>query len=187
MADRKDWLDLCNDKRVPFNDFISFFCDRCSQKECTRSQWGKSAFEKRAQNWEKQLFEEVPRMDPSDPRFAEMSAKKFLTIVGSEAPSGQSEWLDVQEVEKKQVEPAPAPPTPAPPTVSAMPEKVVETAKLPPLPTSSLQNTPNRGPQMIGGGLPKPAQPVLDPWAPKPPADPNDRVVQPGAKIKFGG
>lgn len=194
MPDKVDHLSTCNDQNVPHQDFDIQFCQRCIQPECTRSQHGKSRFEQRALNWESRLFLNVPRMDSSDERFQTIAGKRFLSVAGVQ-PQVQSAWLDPREDRPVQVQvpvqleaPEPAPlelvpiEKPAPPPAI---EKVAEN----PVPTGEIRNTPARPRQMIGGAEPKPSVPVLDPWqATRPqPLRPGETLVQPGARIKFGG
>jgi hypothetical protein len=183
MAEGKsDLLAECNNLKVPFQDFFDAFCSRCLQKDCSRSQSGKSRFETRVATWEERLFTSVSRMDPSDERFSKINTQHFVNIdVGrsGEAPS----WLDPREVETTKEFSIPAPqslaesaPSPIVESPLKSPESVVTSA-------SGLVNTPNRPGQIIGG---KPTVLVSDPWKSTQPIKPGEIVVKPGAKIKLG-
>lgn len=185
VAEKVDHLKLCNSHKIPFEDFHRQFCSGCYQPECTRSLHGLSKFEDRVLNWEKRLFVNIPRMDSGDPRFKDLSAKKFLEVV--QGPAGRpSEWLDPKDVETKRTISIPEPPKleeppkpAAPPPQTPAPVFVPEIHQVP-------RNTPNRPRQMIGGADPKPSPPVLDPWQPKQELQPGEKLIQPGARIKFG-
>lgn len=205
MSDQKqDYLRICNEYGIPFQDFEAQFCSRCLQPECSRSQSGKTKFEERVANWEDRLFLNPDRMDPSDERFQGITAKKFLTVLPSSPHEIRSDWIDPRTA----VEPAPRPPEPvklASPTPKFVPPKPepppaspapVQAEAQPTEPTPAtpranppvLANTPNRPKQMIGGASPNP-KPVLDPWQSNkpPPANPGEQAVKPGSRIKFGG
>jgi hypothetical protein len=154
---------------------------------------GKSRFEDRALNWEDRLFRNVSRLDPSDERFPEISAKKFLTVLQG-TPQAPSTWLDPREIETTKAYSIPSQPVvepveklvPAPPPVAVAAPPPIQAPVQTPGQEPVLRNTPARQRQMIGGGEPKPPVPVLDPWASKQPLSPNDNLVKPGARIKFG-
>lgn len=112
MVEKRDWLGECNDQHVALDDFQRAFCDRCLQVECTRSQHGKSQFEARVATWEERLFTGVPRMDPADPRYALLSAKKFITLDTGAVPEVRG-WIDPLDLKEP---PEPPPPTPEPRT-----------------------------------------------------------------------
>jgi hypothetical protein len=195
-AELTDFLNVCNDHNIPWQDFEQQFCSRCFQK-CTRSQPSRSKFGHRANNWYSELFAEVPRMDQKDPRFQEISGKRFLPIMPT-SPAAQSAWIDPRNEGPVQVqvpvqlaapEPEPlelVPVTPEPPKVEAPPPPPMVI----PASAGEIRNTPALPRQMIGGAQPKPVAPVLDPWQPNSPPPqlrPGERQVKPGARIKFGG
>jgi hypothetical protein len=183
------------------------FCSRCFQGECSRSLHGKSRFEVRALTWQDTLFNNVPRLDPKDPRFQEIASKRFLPVAPPQMGTS-SAWMDPRDVEPSReisipssavpVASAPPPPLVTAPTPSPQAvEMVLEPQAVQPAPTPSpappaapaepvIRNTPARPRQMIGGGDPKPASPVLDPWQPKQPLRPDEVLVKPGGRIKLG-
>jgi hypothetical protein len=193
-----DCLKECNDQGVPLEDFRLAFCARCYQEECTRSQQGKSLFEARVSTWEDRLFNNVPRMDPNDPRYAILNAKRFLTIDVGRTPELQS-WIDPLEV--KEPEPVlvvPAEPKPElkalEPEVNApdlAPVVISEKIASPKIPNQvqTLMNTAVPSGQMIGKKQQNASAPVYrDPWASSsttPSAD-TTKVVPRGAKIRLG-
>ncbi len=190
MAEGKsDLLAECNNLKVPFQDFFEAFCSRCLQKDCSRSQSGKSRFEARVSTWEQRLFTAVSRMDPSDERFSRINAQSFVSIDAC-SPGKQSSWLDPRAIEPTKEFSIPTPRPLAEPT----PPSIVKTTRLDPskpleslvTSASGLVNTPNRPGQMVGGNIPKPVVPVSDPWQPIQPIKPGEVVVKPGAKIKLG-
>jgi hypothetical protein len=111
MVERSDQLSICNDQRVALDDFKAAFCDRCFQTECTRSQSAGDRFEQRVTDWHKKLFVSPPRMDPQDPRFSMLAAKKFLMIDTGPIPEvgRSSAWLDPRDLNEGSPTRAPAP------------------------------------------------------------------------------
>jgi hypothetical protein len=199
VAEKVDHLKLCNEHKIPFQDFEAQFCSRCLQPECTRSQSGKSKFEQRVATWENRLFLNVARMDSRDERFQPISAQKFLGV-NPGTQGSQSSWDDPRTIETTKLISLPEPTPPAPEPVRAAPpeEKLPELELIPvtvpvtepaPAPANSpqvLRNTPNRSRQMIGNATPPVPVPVLDPWQPKQPLKPGEHLVEPGARIKLG-
>lgn len=189
MAEVKpDFLTECNNLKVPFQDFFEAFCSRCLQKDCSRSQSGKSRFEARVATWEQRLFTAVPRMDPSDERFSKINTQHFVSIdVGG--PSATPSWLDPRAIETTKTISIPTPQ----PSIEPQPLPIIATqpdlpklSKIQLVQANGLVNTPNRPGQMVGGAVQKPAAPVSDPWQPTQPIKPGEVVVKPGAKIKLG-
>lgn len=212
MVEKRDWLGECNDQHVALDDFQRAFCDRCLQVECTRSQHGKSQFEARVADWEDRLFNQIPRMDPADPRYALLSAKKFITLDTGAVPEVRG-WIDPLNLEEP---PEAPPPTPEPrtyemsPTTLAKAQAIVDldekgpvvaqeepTAPEPPrnipeppktVPLVSMLNTPVVRGQMVGKKADGPAvAPVSDPWEPKKATTDGLKIVPKGAKIRLGG
>jgi hypothetical protein len=190
-TEKQDYLKLCNELGVPFEDFEGQFCSRCLQVECGRSQHGKSQFEQRVATWRERLFENPPRMDPHDERYRVLTAKKFLSIDAGPIPEvGRSAWVDPRDLD----EPAPQPQNTEEPqeepvqAVENTEEEVTEAAPQPtpePLVSPMPMNTPNRTNAMVGPA--KLPVPVADPWEPKRPSVSEGQVVKPGAKIRMGG
>jgi hypothetical protein len=188
---KQDYMGECNVHNVPLEDFTGQFCSRCLQPECGRSQHGQSRFEKRIATWETRLFTGVPKMNPSDPRYSSISAKKFLSIDPGPAPEiGRSAWVDPRDLDEPPPKPqnVEAPPPPVQVTETAK-EKTPEPPPAPPTPPAKLgapapMNTPARSNVMIGPA--KPPAPKSDPWEPKRSAG-EGVIVKPGAKIRMGG
>ncbi len=182
-----DHLRLCNEHGIPFQDFEAQFCQRCLQPECTRSQHGKSRFDARVGSWHDRLFVNISRLPSTDDRFKSITSQKFLTV--DPGPQrAQPTWRDPKDLEPERIVsipspepiPPPEPPAPEPAPTPPKPEPVV--AALP----QQLVNTPARPRQMIGGAEQKPTSPVLDPWQPKQPLQPGERLIEPGTRIRFG-
>lgn len=191
MNKRVDYLGSeCDLGGLSIPDFQEVFCARCTQPECTRSRDGQSRFDQRVRSWEERLFNNVPRLNEKDPRFAHITSKKFLTLDTGPVPSvrtaGASAWVDPREVQEPvapvvstplavpSAETAPA--APAPPATSA------PTRRLPQM------NTPNQGGILIGSPPPS-SGPVKDPWAgpvPSSSTKPTETVIKPGTKVKVG-
>lgn len=189
VAPRSDQMGVCNDQRVPVPDFESLFCNRCLQVECTRSRVGGSKFDKRVANWFQDLFAAPPRMDPQDPRFMLLSAKKFLTIDTGPMPEVRtsSAWVDPRNLNEGAISPS-APKPVTSPDPEFMKPRAIEHNPAPrqqvPGRTGPL-NTPATGPRMLSNA-PPPA-PKADPWAATTPKISTETIVAPGAKVRTGG
>lgn len=209
MTKKLDFLGECNTQKIPLEDFRLAFCVRCFQQDCTRSQFGTSKFEARVGNWEERLFK-APQLAKTDPRFPLISAKRFLSLNSGPAPSIR-EWIDPQNLD---VSPPAAhvPPVPVgvtPPVQVAVkvaapstePEKTLEEPITEPnllvIPVDREQsperllgqprlNTPYAGPVTLANS-PENKPSVKDAWATPAPLKSGERVVKPGAKVKFGG
>jgi hypothetical protein len=197
---RTDLLPECNQKAAPLDLFVAECCLRCINPECTRSQFGKSRFDARVQNWFERLFENVPKMSPQDPRFALFADKKFLTLDTSRPIEvNTSTWFDPRDLEA-----SPAPRVSAPPVVAPEPEAqgVAPTPSVlsrPPSPSGSkvlpshmiLANTSMQQDQMVGKHT-LPATP-RDNWSgpvsmePATGSDKPSVVVKTGATVKLNG
>jgi hypothetical protein len=212
MATPKRRLDFlgteCELGGLPIPDFQATFCVRCSQPECTRSQYGKSSFDQRVSTWESRLFTQVPRMDPTDPRYKAIASKNFRMIDVGPAPSVSSRnWIDVPSIASAAPVPVPVVTAPAPPEDEApdtdrsppmsspsevqAPPRVMAEVVLPPapqVPRNALRmNTPVKPEgQMLPGAKPQQSPPPKkDPWAAPEPS--KEQVLKPGARVKIGG
>lgn len=196
MSNRRDYLAECNDQGVSVQDFQAAFCTRCSQPECTRSQYGKSKFDQRTMTWEDRLFLSVPQMSKDDPRYLPIVGQDFRTIDTGRTtvafPNAPPQWNDPRDLPKN---------PPPPPVTEASPEPIMpETsggAKAPGAPPHPvgvrnlprhllLMNTPSQ-PAMLPGA--PELQAPADSWAgpvPKEEPPPPAPVVKKGARIKFG-
>ena len=101
MAPRRDLMGECNEQGLPFDVFASSWCSRCLNLECTRSIAGKSKFEARVSNWEERLFLKPPVMPVDDPRFAKITAQRFITIDVGRVPEVNSSWVDPLDLENR--------------------------------------------------------------------------------------
>ena len=82
MINKPDFLKECMSDvgQGPIDLFQKAFCFVCANRECSRSSANNMAFDRRMSSWKKDLFDNVPRADESDPRFASIRSKKFVTI-----------------------------------------------------------------------------------------------------------
>lgn len=191
---KTDYFNECNDQRVPEEDFVGTFCVRCFQVECTRSLSG-SKFDHRVATWEERLFTNVPKLDPSDPRYVPISAQKFLTLDTSRTPEIRSAWFDPLAVS----EPAPEVPT-APEAPALVPISATSTPE-PPLPEppskaspagrlpsrmilANAQDQSGKVLESLAGQAPP--QAPRDAWA-TPEKNPAEKVIRPGGTVKLGG
>lgn len=193
--EKRDHLAICNELGVPSQDFEMQFCARCLQSECVRSQHGKSRFEQRVVSWKGRLFDEVPRMNASDPRLLSIRAKKFVEIDTGRVPEigGKSDaWVDPRDLDEPRESPqatasepepvAQVTPPPEPVTVPPVEPKVSE-PKISERAVPQLMNTQVQQGRMIGGRKPEPPR---DPWEVKTQETQGLQVVKPGARIKLG-
>jgi hypothetical protein len=202
--DRRDLYSECNVVGAPLEAFTEECCKHCINPECTRSGFGKTKFDQRVGSWYERMFQNVPRMDPNDPRFEKITAQKFMII--NPTLTLQSAWVDPRELDQpappRAPEPAPivvqAQPAPAPePVVVAAPEPAApQLAPAPPpapiepgrLPQHlAFTNAPLQQGQMLPGA---PAQKPASSWdapVPTPTTDTEGvKVVKSGARVKLG-
>lgn len=198
----QDFLNLCNSMNVPLEDFKGQFCNRCLNTECVRSIVGKSGFDQRVATWQQRLFTEVPQLGPEDPRFVQISAKKFLGVEAGPIPEigatpVKSAWIDPRNLDEasERVQKVEASPpvleTVQEPVVAEAPKAESVVSRPEPKTTTPLipMNTPHRPKQMLANAPSsalKTPSPV-DPWAtPTNPETAGVKVIQPGARIRFG-
>lgn len=156
MGTKLDYLKECNDQSIPLDDFKMAFCDRCFQKECSRSQFGTSRFEQRVGRWQERMFQ-PPALPKNDPRYPAIIAKKFLNLATGPTPSIQAkEWVDPKTLEQPVIQtvpelvktPDPPPvevirePPPVVPPLEAKAKPAPEPAPAPPKPPPALQVPP---------------------------------------------
>jgi hypothetical protein len=192
MAERRDYLPVCNDNGVPLPDFQAMFCVRCVQPECSRSRSG-GLFETRVASWEDRLFKDPPRMEKSDPLYAALTAKRFIEIDVGRVPEvgGRSDWVDPRALDEPKT--PTRKPRKAKSTKAAELPKELETPKEPPparVERSSAARAPRNTEFRQGTLLGEPGKTAtpVDPWAAPPPAAPSTPpvpLVQVGAKIRF--
>jgi len=168
---------------MPIDLFNKSYCIVCSQLACARSRANTMAFSDRAQNWKKNLFDNPPRADDNDPRYANIRAKKFLDLhkEASEAGPGAARY-EVQVPTDISTE-------------SQLPQTPVysQTPVTPPV-------SPPEAPEL------EPPGPIIPPPNPNPPAKPvfdlnntpfqqgtiisskpeKEIIIEPGASFTFG-
>jgi len=186
---RRDLLKECNTLNVPVEDLKQAFCVFCYQPECTRSLFGKTKFDQRVSTWKERLFENPPRMNSQDPRFNDIQAKAFSTIVPATL-GAISAWDDPRDIKPVSIR------VPVVVEVVNPPEETITVVSEPMLPRISasslpqevvLINTPPQQGIMLRGGPPStPPAPNRDNWAAPTPLPPNEKLVQRGATIRFG-
>ena len=78
----RDFLKECMSDvgQGPIDIFQKAFCSVCANRDCSRSTSSSLSFDKRVSNWKDDLFDNVPRADESDPNFARIRAKRFISI-----------------------------------------------------------------------------------------------------------
>jgi hypothetical protein len=74
-----DYLKEClsDTGNIPLNDFNMLYCRVCARRTCSRSQLNNSAFDTRARDWKKNLFETPQIIEAEDPRFSNIQSKIF--------------------------------------------------------------------------------------------------------------
>lgn len=190
---------VCNNFGVPIPEFSEAFCIRCLNLECSRST-AQSSFSQRVTTWEDRLFLNPPRMDASDPRYATISAHKFVGIGPSTMP-GLSSWIDPRDLEEKPEvtislpAPAPAPPHRSLPVLQEPPVEIptlveapepVPVRPEPQIPPQPPMQTPFQQGTMLGTAPSKSGVPSKDPWDLPPKTSDGTSVVKPGSKFRFG-
>ncbi len=195
---RLDFLRDCNSPNIPPEDFALQFCNRCYQKECSRSQFGKSRLEVRNATWEDRLFLKPLKLDENDPLFRSIRAKKFLEAnnvpeIGrgtwDAPPSEQESHFEPQGATIPEESEEPAPDTDRNPMAQ---EEAAQPEKSPPapeplvsVPVTSAMNTQFQNGKMLSGKT-APSKTLIvaaDPWAAP---DPVGKIVKAGAKIRLG-
>ena len=166
---------------VPLDAFTKAYCVRCDNRQCARAGSNNMLFDRRVQNWQRDLFVSPPRADEADPRFAQIRAKNF-------APSGTR--LDVPGspnfVTVAAQPPAPAPPpadppaspepaSPEPAAVQSPPE--APSAAVPPATIPAVYSRTGQGNTPFQQGAVLPGAPA---------EAPRESVVQPGGTFTFG-
>jgi len=201
---KQDHIATCNNLKIAEQDFARVWCARCIQAECARSLPFESLFDARTHTWRDRLFEDVPRLDPNDPRHKDISAKRFVEVQ-LRTPEIRSPWIDPSASEqpapvatKPPEVPAPvvAPPIVVPP---AAPQPVVAAAPVAPASTPVRVSSENAKELALGNtrvaqgrmlaGAPAPV-PVKDAWdsptSGAAPAKTDEVIVAPGARVRLG-
>jgi hypothetical protein len=62
---------------IPIDQFMTEYCVFCLNNQCSRSGSSNMAFERRAKNWESNLFINVPRVSDSDPSYDSIRSKWY--------------------------------------------------------------------------------------------------------------
>lgn len=84
-SSRADFLKECMSEagQMPLDDFNLAYCVRCANRECARSGAGQMSFDRRVQNWQKDMFSNVPRAQENDPRYSSIRSKHFRSANSS--------------------------------------------------------------------------------------------------------
>lgn len=85
---KSDFLKECMSDvgQGPIDIFQKAFCSVCANRDCSRSTSSNLSFDRRVSNWKDDLFNNVPRANESDPNFARIRAKRFISL--DNEPSG---------------------------------------------------------------------------------------------------
>lgn len=161
--------------QTPIDQFCRRYCTICANRACSRAGCNGMAFDKRAANWEKDLFLNVPRIRENDPNFAHIWSKNFapktpgisVSLNTGFTPVEKNEPIRFVQAESSTATNVPTPvETPTPSLVSAEEVK--------PKPTRTVtENTPFAQGVILPGG-----KPASDSTA-------QERVVTPGASFTF--
>lgn len=164
---KQDYYSYCRKLEgfeLSVQDLHDVWCYKCLNPECSRSINGTSKFENRVQNWEQEKFISPARLDPSDPRYVEIAAKRFLNVMPS-TPGRNSSWDDPRDISTSSV---------------SVPEALIT---LPSLPVIELPETPPPAPVVVAPTPPPPPPPApVAQVVPEPVAVPEPVVVQPQEK-----
>ena len=195
-----DFLEGCNDQRIPTNEFMDLFCKRCRNRDCVHAGWAVDRFSTRIATQEERMFN-PERADPKLPKYAQIIAADFRDMLAQamalEVSEKRGDWeipeipvLDgVEEAVKMSAalqEPAPKgtvaapqarPPAQAPPTPPKMSSVAVTL-------TRGNTEVPARGVMIDGSPAPAPNVLGADPWAA--PVR-KDVKIPVGGKVKMGG
>lgn len=164
----RDMMRECNTENQNVADFTTFWCARCISPECTRSRAKALSFNQRTATWEDRLFNQVARLDPSDPRYLPIAGQNFVELPVGERGAPPSAWVDPQEAPTK-------------PTITPVPEKGAPRLVVPR--HLALSNAPDQTGRVFGpsGG----AVPKADPWAAPAPLGSTEKVIPVGGKIRL--
>jgi len=188
---RRDCVKDCLTPGVTLEHLQETHCFRCYQPECTRSLHRKTKFDDRVLHWEERLFTDVPRMDPSDPRFQVIQGQQFKMFTPP-PPGKQGSWDDPRDLKPTTVQ---VPEDIRPPVNEAQAPLAVFPPEPPPpriLSTTLTQdvvliNTPRQEGVMLRGGPTPEAKPASrDPWEAPAPVGSNEKLVKRGARIQLG-
>lgn len=204
----RDLLEECNSGqfKVPEGDFERQFCSRCVQPECSRSIKGESRFEKRVTTWKTRLFDQVPQMNPSDPRYLKIQQTSFIQIpVDSPASVSVGSGWDASTTQKVEHVQVPEVVAVSPETSTQFDgqirqdiEPVSNEAERTPFPQAkrpAVFNTPVQPARMLAGASRAQETPKGDPWAtsspatvaPPPAVGTGEMIVKKGATVRLGG
>ncbi len=177
MKDRADYLKECmtdpaltKTGPLPMDVFNTSYCRVCANRECSRSALNGMAFDARALNWKKDMFDSVPRAEEADHQYDRIREKRFLQIQG--APPPAQSWAVTPPARPAPYEvqgPAEEPPAPEPHSAAA-----ASPTPRAPVQAPELENTPFAQGTMVGG----PKQPGKEG---------KDVVIEPGGTFTFGG
>ena len=193
---KQDHIGTCNNLKISEEDFAKVWCARCIQAECVRALPFENRFDARVHTWQDRLFENVPRMEPTDPRFQGISAKRFVEVP-LKIPEVRSAWIEPDAPAPAVVDQKPpieAPTGPPAPVLASGPVEPPNPSQRPAIAVPgeakglALGNTHVEQGRMLPGA--PPPVPVKDAWeAPVPASAPkkNDEVVvTPGTRVRLG-
>ena len=186
---RSDFLKECMSSvgQGPIDLFQQAFCSVCYNRECSRSSSHNLSFDRRISNWKKDLFDNVPRANESDPKYASIRAKKFVTIDRSSPPvffsSTQEPPINTDvPVHPQVIQPQIVQPQSAISEVS--PELTEPTSE----PTPQIPQITSQEPVVSSDQANTPfSQGTILPGFQKQAQEPSDTIIEPGETFTFGG
>lgn len=81
VGEKRNLLNECNTLGMTPQEFMQTFCRRCRNYTCTNAGWADSAWEARMRTQVDRLFEERIESDPNDPRYEEVRAAEFPSLI----------------------------------------------------------------------------------------------------------
>ena len=182
MNTKADFLRECMESvgNGPIDTFHKAFCVMCANRDCSRSPANNSSFDLRMRNWKNDLFDNVPRAEESDPRFARIRAKNFISVnpgvsISTQEPSEPPTQPDhiIPGVYSTEVEIVPEAPLPSEIVLEQVPPEPPQRQDRRQPVNSELGNTP------FSQGITLPGY--------EPPTKQADVIIESGGTFTFGG
>ena len=182
MQNKPDFLKECMSdpalvsSPMQLDEFNKTYCLVCANRGCSRAGSNNMGFDRRVQNWQNDLFNNVPRAGDNDPNFVHIRMKNFAPAGQRIVVPGGPKFVNVEPTIQptKFVRSEPEPEAPivqeVAPEVSKEPEKplaVREEAKKP----QNQENTNFEQGTVLPGGEPQ---------------IPKETIMQPGSSFTFG-
>ena len=195
MSGKADFLKECISdpalvepgRPVPLDAFTQSYCVRCDNRSCARAGANNILFDRRVNNWQKDLFDSPPRAEDSDQQYVSIRAKNFASAPLKVGVPGTPSFVTVKSPEAARPVVSPPPPPAPPPQVS--PRVVAATPEVPkpvgtaPVSVPAVIPTPNNY-SAAGQSNTAFQQGTFLPGAPEKPSE--ETVTQTGATFTFG-